>query len=451
MGDTAFSTRHQAGGELFAVLEEGRWSNFQKRAAALAILAVVLDGFDIQLIGFALPALIRDWGVTRSALVPVVAVGLIGMSLGSLVAGSLGDRIGRRATLIGSIVVFGLATLATAWTTDVLQLLTMRGIASLGLGGALPSAVALLSEFTPRRRRSFAVTFGMVCTPLGGLIAGVLAANLLSHVAWPALFIVGGTLPLLLAVVLVWLLPESPQFLRAAPARRTALKALAARLDAIVVDDHDDAAPRQRPDVRYSRLFTPALRRDTLLLWLSFLCVLTSAYAVFNWLPTLLSTRGADLAASSSGLAVFNMGGIAGAVFGSVLIDRTGSRRLTLGYAAGAVVTTLCLSLLMAPGGAETLVLGALFVAGCFIAGLQPMLFAVAANLYGDDIRSTGVGTALAFGRLGAIASSVIGALLVGAGGSAFFAFLAVMMTIVGFALLALRKHVASAVAAPIA
>src|SRR6266852_6165740 len=164
---------------LRALLDDGPWTGFQKRVLLLGSATVVFDGFDNQLLGFAIPALIRDWGLTRTAFVPVIALSLIAMSVGTAAAGVLGDRFGRRPTLIASVAFFGLMTLATALCGSITTFTVARMFAALGLGGAMPHAVALLAEFTPRRRRSFAVTVGMICTPVGGLIAGLVSAGVM--------------------------------------------------------------------------------------------------------------------------------------------------------------------------------------------------------------------------------------------------------------------------------
>lgn len=425
-------------------LDDGPWTGFQKRAGVLAILAVVLDGFDIQLIGVAIPALMKAWSLPREAFVAVLGLGLVAMSVGTAVSGWLGDRVGRKTTLMASMALFGLGTLVSAGADGMAPFLASRLAASLGLGGAMPSAVALLSEFTPVRRRSFMVTFGMICTPVGGVMAGLVAAWLLPAQGWPALFIVGGVLPLVLALVIGLALPESPQFLATKPARRPQLECIARRLGATIDEDVPQVSRPSMPaaKVGYRALLTSDERATSLLLWLQFLGVLTAAYTVFNWLPVFSVSRGLDMAAAGTLLAAFNFGGMAGALMGALLIDRLGSRWLTVTFGVGGAAA--CVLALGAFGAGATMPVrvAALALAGLFIAGLQPMLFAIAANAYPAARRSTGIGAALAIGRLGAIASSFIGSVLVGAGAGAFFAFLCTMMLTVTVALWLMPRHV---------
>jgi MFS transporter, AAHS family, 4-hydroxybenzoate transporter len=423
---------------LSSALEAGPWSGLRARAVAFAILAVVIDGFDIQLLGVAIPALMRDWNVPREAFVPVVAASLIAMSAGTALGGVLGDRLGRRWSLIGSLVLFGGATLAAAAAESVPQFMLARVVAGVGLGGAMPNSVALLSEFTPGRWRSTMVTLGMICTPVGGVLAGLVAALLLEDHGWQVLFVFGGVAPLAVALVLIMVLPESPHFLAAHPMRRAALDRLAAKLGVAVgeITREDPRAPRiERRD-----FFAPRLRRQTLLVWIQFFGVLTAAYTVFNWFPTLVVNTGLATTLGAAGLAAFNLGGIAGALGGAVLIARNGSRGLTLVFGSCGVLSA-CVAAYTLLGGGSTAIVASLFVAGFFIAGLQPLLFAIAANVYPTAIRATGVGTALAVGRIGAIASAALGSVLIGYGATWFFAFIGVLMIVVTISLAALSDH----------
>ena len=144
---------------------------------ALTALAITFDGFDNQLVGFALPALIKAWGVTRAAFGPVLAMGLVGMSVGTIFGGHVGDRLGRRVALTASIILFGVATGLTFFATNLTMFAVLRILAGAGIGAALPNASALSAEFTPIRRRAMAVSLTIVCVPLGGMLAGLVAAR----------------------------------------------------------------------------------------------------------------------------------------------------------------------------------------------------------------------------------------------------------------------------------
>lgn len=211
-------------------LDEGHYALLQRVAAVLAALSIVVDGFDSQLIGFALPVLIKEWSITRNAFAPVVAAGLIGMGIGSAFAGLFADRFGRRKAVIGSVLIFGAATCAIGLAPNVATIAALRLVAGIGIGGALPTSTTMTAEFTPARYRTFAVTATIVCVPLGGMVAGLFAGEVLPAYGWRALFFAGGVMPVLLGLVLMAALPESPRFLARRPHRWPDLVRLLARM-----------------------------------------------------------------------------------------------------------------------------------------------------------------------------------------------------------------------------
>lgn len=433
-GDSAFDVE--------AAVDGGAWTGWQKRVVALVAMAIILDGFDNQILGFVAPVLLKQWGETRAALAPVFAAGFLGMVVGAVAAGYLGDRHGRRPALIGCVLLFGLATGLTATVPDLATLAVLRAIAGVGLGGAMPNAAALLGEFAPRRWRALSITLGIVCIPLGGVGGGFVAAALLPIMDWRNLFLVGGILPIIVAVLLIWLLPESPRFLLGRPARRAALVATLQRMGHAV----DAATKFRQPGVPAQQaaslraLFTPALRADTSLVWAAFFACLLTTYVVFSWAPTLLTDTGLPIAVASVAVAIFNIGGVAGAVAAAVLVPRLGSRWLMVGTAAAGVLTALALAF----GGAHigtTGLLALLALEGACVNAVQTSLYALTSHIYPTDQRSTGIGAASGFGRTGAIASSFVGAAVLAAGWNGFFLTLAAGMAVTGAALLMVQRH----------
>ena len=201
------------------ILDDGAWSGRQKFFVLLTALTIVFDGVDNQLLGISVPAIMRDWALPRSAFAPVLATGMIGMMVGGAIAGLIGDRLGRRVALIGSVVVFGVLTAAIALVDSVWALGALRFLAGLGLGGAMPNAAALVSEYVPRRHRPFAITLTIVCVPLGGTLAALVAGYVMPVLGWRALFGAGGLISVGVAILLIGLLPESPRFLARHPHR----------------------------------------------------------------------------------------------------------------------------------------------------------------------------------------------------------------------------------------
>src|ERR1041385_4673507 len=184
------------------MLDEGPWRGYQKLLVFVTALAIVLDGVDNQLLSVAIPALMREWTLPRAPFTHVVAIGLVGMMIGGAIAGVLGDRYGRRKALLGSVFVFGVVTSTIVFVDSIWALGALRFLSGLGLGGAMPNAAALASEYVPRRHRPMAVTLTIVCVPFGGFVAGLVGARLLPVWGWRTLFGVGGALPIVLGFIL---------------------------------------------------------------------------------------------------------------------------------------------------------------------------------------------------------------------------------------------------------
>jgi AAHS family 4-hydroxybenzoate transporter-like MFS transporter len=429
-----------------ALLDEGSWSGYQKMLVAATALTIIFDGLDNQLLGAAIPSMMREWALPRQAFATVLAAALFGMMIGGFIGGWVGDRFGRRVALLGSVTWFGLLTLLMAFTTDVTTLIALRFAAGLGLGGAMPNAAALASEYVPLRRRPFAVTLTVVCIPLGGTLAGFTGAVILPTYGWRALFFVGGVLPLVLAALLWKTLPESPRYLARNRTRWPELAALLRRLGHDVPPDTTFVDSRERAVARASvaSLFAPDLRRDTLALSAAFFFCLLSAYIGVNWVPSLLTSAGFDVATANYGLTAFNLGGVVGAITGAMVCARLGSKVTMLSMTVGAVGGCLLLAG-VSIGEQPTLVLLAMLAwTGGLINGVQTLMYGLATHVYPAAIRATGVGTAVAVGRVGGIGSPYAGAWALESGPSQLFTLLAATLTIVFAALAAVRNHIPS-------
>src|SRR5262245_40090830 len=205
------STSQTSSLDIGRIRDEARWSGYQRFIVFLTGLAIIFDGVDNQLLSISIPSIMRDWSVQRSAFATTLALGLFGMMIGAAIAGLIGDRVGRKTALIGSVLLFAAMTLSISMVSGLASLGLLRFISGLGLGGALPNAAALASEFVPKRYRAIGVTLTIVCIPLGGTIAGSVAIHILPAFGWRALFLIGGILPAAVAVLLMILLPESPR------------------------------------------------------------------------------------------------------------------------------------------------------------------------------------------------------------------------------------------------
>jgi len=321
----------------------------------------------------------------------------------------------------------------------------LRFFAGLGLGGAMPNAAALSSEYVPRRHRAFAVTATVVCIPLGGTLAGLMGAAILPRYGWRTLFLVCGLVPLVLAAVLWRVLPESPRYLARTRERWAELAALMRRLGHDVPSDaaFDDAREKAVRQASVGQLFVPEFRRDTLALCASFFFCLTTVYIGTNWVPQMLVSNHFDVGTASYGLTAFNIGGVVGAILGAALILRLGSRLSMLGMAAGAIAGAIVLTMMPIGPNATFAVFAMLAWTGGLINAVQTTMYALAAHVYPTSIRSTGVGTAVGIGRIGSVFSPALGQRALDAGGASwYFGLIASTMTIAFAALASVRNHI---------
>lgn len=415
------------------LLDEGPWTAFQKGVVALASLGNLIDGMAILILGVAIPALMKSWHLSASHFALLTAGGLTGMGIGTTFAGIMGDRIGRKPCIVGCMVLFGAMTAASAWASGVVTLGIVRFLSGLGLGGVLPNLTSMMAEYTPVRHRKFAVGLGSTSSQVGGIMVGLIAATVLTTLGWRALFIIGGAIPLLFALILAIKLPESAQFLLQKPARQNELAEIMRRVRYDGVADYGpppalSAAPRTRTVA----LLAPRLRRNTLMLWGAFFGCYFAVFLVPTWLPTMLSMEGFSLGIASSGMAAYNFGGMLGGILASLAVDRFGSRRPMITLGIGGVVWALLLIPLISITKGHTAL--ATLVVGCqgiFILGIMVALIAYAATIYPTSYRSTGVGVALTFARVGAVLSAFLGPLALSRGGVVtFFVLIATAMGI---------------------
>ncbi len=436
----------QAG--LFDVTEaiDRRFSPLQKTMYLLAALAMILDGFDGQLIGFAIPAIIKEWGVTREAFSSAVAAGLFGMAVGSVGAGYIADRIGRRLLLVASVFLFGSATVLIGFAQDVGTIALIRFFAGLGIGAALPSASTMTAEYTPQLLRTLAVSGTIICYPLGGMLAGLFAGQVLPLAGWRPLFWIGGAIPMAYAVVLFFTLGESPRYLARVQARWEELRAILARMAVEVPagtgfhDGQQQESGEQRAS--FGALFSPAYLRDTIGMWICFFMTLLSIYSAFSWLPTMLTAEGLSPKPAAMGLTAYNLGGVIGVIACALAINRFGSRKTMLVFCSMAVISAFALKSVDVRTNTETFLLG-LGVHGLFMNALQTTSYALCAHLYPTFMRATGTASALSFGRLGAILSSFVGASVITAGGANAYLNLlggSMIISLVGLALV--KNHI---------
>jgi MFS transporter, AAHS family, 4-hydroxybenzoate transporter len=387
----------------------------------LCALAALMDGFDTASMGYVAPALVEAWQLPRSVLGPVMSAALVGMAVGGLLGGPLGDRHGRKGVMIGSAALFGAITLASALATSVDQLALLRLAAGLGFGAMLPNATALLGEYSPVRRRAILVSILFCGLTLGYSLSGFVAAAIIPRFGWQSMFVVGGATPLLFALLLLWLLPESARFLVVACKPRARIAATLARMAPGERGRIESASSYVLPSLASApagqpvrTILRPPLRAGTLLLWLGYFCGLVAIFLMGSWLPTLLKDGGYSMSAAANVAALYQLGGTGGALLMASLMGRIGAyRTIALSYALAAVAI-FALSRSLGSGGTTTAML--VLAAGFFSNGAQTPMSAVATAFYPTAARSTGVGWMLGVGRFGAVLGSYIGAPLLAMG-----------------------------------
>jgi len=398
---------------------EGKLTRFHVRLLLLTILLTMLDGYDITAISFAAPELAKAWGIAdRSAFGPVFAASLVGMLFGAPALGWIGDRFGRKPAVIFSCIVFGAFTLAMMWASSLGQIMALRFITGIGLGGLLPNASALNAEYAPSRHRATMIILMYVGTAFGGAIPGPIAAVVVPAYGWQFLFLIGGALPIVGAIAAWIWLPESVKYLVLKGDRNEEVAKLLNRLgsdvrvtatDIFLVGNASDRTSGASVGV----LFRGGLRAATPLLWLLFVANLMGYFFLLSWTPLLLVGSNIPIAKAAIALSVFQVGGIIGGLSIARPMDRWGLIPV-IGFFVLAVPVVGSIGI-VGSSGSELLLLLIVFLGGFFTLGIQLGLNAISTMIYPTNVRALGAGWALGIGRLGSILGPLIGGVLISA------------------------------------
>ncbi|QEL54196.1 MFS transporter [Chromobacterium paludis] len=412
--------------ELGKWLDERPLGGFQYRLLILCGLCMILDGFDVQAMGYVAPALLEDWGIAKSALGPVFGAGLLGLMLGALLFGALADRIGRRPILLACTLLFSAGMLATAGAATLPQLIALRFFTGVGLGGIMPNAMALAGEYSPARRRASLMMLISCGFTAGALLGGLLAAWLIPVHGWRAVFLVGGVAPLLLWLPMLRGLPESAKFLLLRGKSEQAAFWLRRMEPSLSAGAAFFLAERPSLSNPVAELFRNGLARRTLLLWLLSFLNLIVLYFLSNWMPSLLRAQGLDMRHALLAGSMLQLGGVVGTLSFGHWIDRVGYRKVLLSCF---LLAALGLWALGGVRGEALWLYALLFCAGFCIIGVQPAVNALAASAYPTGLRATGVGWSLGVGRVGSVLGPWLGGVLIGLAWSqaALFALLALV------------------------
>ena len=273
-------------------------SGFQWRVILLCFAIALFDGFDTQAVAFTAPALLEHFNLKAGALAPILTAGIIGMTIGAMCLGILGDKLGRRKTLLFCVTIFSVSTLLTAFVNHVDQIFILRIIAGLGMGGATPVLLALAAEYSPQKYKGTVTTCVLLALPAGAMIGGLLAAKILPIWGWQGIYLIGGILPLLLLVLLYFALPESLEYL-AQSKKSNAKQKIEAVLERmttkkVTISDQDLAllSPVRTEKMHLSMLFQNGLGRTTIGVWGVYFFNWIAWFMLLSWLPTILKQAG---------------------------------------------------------------------------------------------------------------------------------------------------------------
>lgn len=396
------------------VIDNSRLGAFQWGVFLLCGLCLIMDGFDLQAISFVGPVLRREWHIPSDIMGTLFSAALVGVLFGSLLFSMLADRIGRRPVLIGVTIYFSALSLLTARADTVQHLILIRFLAGLGLGGIMPNAMALVGEYSPSRRRVMAMMVTSNGFTLGAAFGGPIAAWLIPHYGWRGVFYFGAMTPLVIAVLMIFLLPESLQFLalRSHNARQIGrwLKRVEPSLQ--LGPGTEYAIPeRKERGLPMVQLFHDGRALGTTLLWIVNFLNLLNLYFLTNWLPIVVSTAGYADSYAVISASVLQAGGVVGTLVLSAFVARLGFTPVMTGSFALACVS---IALIGQPYLSLAMIFVVVFLAGFGIPGSQAGLNALSAMYYPTGLRSTGVGAGLGIGRIGSIIGPFIaGELLV--------------------------------------
>jgi MFS transporter, AAHS family, 4-hydroxybenzoate transporter len=416
-------------------LDNTKTYTLQYTTIFICFLMNMLDGMDVMVVSYASPQIsiegilnpetfstlfksILAWfhmsPTSSVALGLVFSAGLLGMTIGTLFIAPLADNVGRRTIILMSALLMGTTVFATYLSQSIEQLLFFRFISGLGIGSMLASTATLTSEYAPKKTKDFWVSFVMSGYPIGAVLSGLVAAQIIPAYGWRTMFQVAGAVTLMTFPLIFFFLAESLDFLlkrqpHGALAKSNIILSKMNRETLTVLPPLSIKA-NEKPSV--AALLTPERKISTLQLWLALFMAFASLYFLMTWIPKLASSAGLSMELAIYAGTVFNLGAFLGIMTQGYLSSQFGLRRTIFGFLA---ITAILMTIFgFFKGSALVLVLFGLI--GFGIQGGFVGLYAVAARFYPTEIRSTGVGFAMSAGRLGGIVGPFLGGLLIGTG-----------------------------------
>jgi len=392
--------------DVHSLAGKAKFNGFHGLVLFWCVLMLILDGYDLAVVGAALPSIMKDMGVDATSAGIMAGSALFGMMIGAISLGTLADRFGRPAMICVCVALFSLFTAAAGLTHDPITFSVTRFIAGLGIGGVLPIVTAQMAEFSPSALRTRLVTLVFAGYSIGGILVALTAKQLIESYGWQSVFF-AAALPVVLIPFIMKSMPQSMAFLTK-NGRHDELRSLLKRLvPEYPLSGHEqfaDPSTGNNKDAPVRRLFQEGRGFSTAMIWVAFMTGLFMVYALSSWLTKLMAMAGYTLGSALNFVIVFNVGAIAGAIFGGWLSDKVNIKRVLVAfYVVGAVALTA-----MGYTKSTELLFVVVFVVGASTLGTQLFAYAYAGDFYPPAIRSTGVGFASGVGRIGAIVAPVL-------------------------------------------
>lgn len=399
--------------DLEELVDGQTFGRFNINLLVWSFLAMVADGFDMAGLASAAPELARTWHVAPRAFAPALSASLFGILFGAPLLGHAGDRFGRKILVVTGSILFSLGTLATVWAINLDQVVALRFLTGIGIGGLMPNAIALNSELAPKRLRATLIVLMFTGISVGAGIPGAIQAWLIPHYGWQVMFWIGGLAPLIVATCLLFSLPESVKFLAMKPHRRAQFLKLvrSLRRDLAIADNaRFVVAPApQASGLGIKPIFSGGLAWITPLLWVCFASALMANFFLNSWLPLIFETSGMTARESGVATSLYHYGGVIGGLLVSLVLGRFGFTVIAVLF----LFATLAIPAIGLPCLSFTAMASAVTLSGFCTLGAQFGNNAASGLLYPTAFRSGGVGWALGIGRFGSIGGPLIGGLLV--------------------------------------
>lgn len=392
------------------IIDQAKFNAFHKLLVFCCFLIIVFDVYDLVVFGVVLPVLMEEWQLTPVEAGVLGSYALFGMMFGAIIFGSISDRIGRKKCIIICMLIFTIFSYLVTLCTGPTSFGILRFVAGLGIGGLMPNAVALITEYAPQKNRSFLSTLMFSGYGVGGILAALLGIWLLPLYGWKIMFYIGA-LPIFTIPFIIKFVPDSIGFL-VAKNKRDEVKKVLNKIDSnLEIDEHSQFyMPIKLESASISQLFKSGRLTSTLMFWTAFFMCLLMVYGLNSWLPKLMTKAGYPLGSSLMFLLSLNLGGMIGAIGGGKLGDKFKLKNVLIVFLS---IAAISLFLLGFKGNSFTLYL-LIAIAGATTIGTQILLYTYVAQFYPMEVRSTGIGWASGVGRLGGIVGPLVGGILLG-------------------------------------